>query len=74
MNTGNVDQIDEINIEEITYLNCAIRVQKNYNYEEPILLQNPQYIQLMKSRKIMSRIHLFVEKRQRWRIFLLLYR
>lgn len=34
-------------IEDIKYSNCKIRVTKNYCYEEPALLKNPDYLLLL---------------------------
>ena len=39
-------------------------MEKNYNYEEPILLQNPQYIQLMKLTQKLSQKYKYLENIQ----------
>lgn len=47
--------IEEDEIKTIEYRNCMIRVSKNYTYEEPKLLENPDYNYLFDITKRLSR-------------------
>lgn len=47
--------IEEDEIKTIEYRNCMIRVAKNYTYEEPKLLENPDYNYLFDITKRLSR-------------------
>jgi exoribonuclease R len=40
---------------EVKYKNCIIRVFKNYVYEEPDLLKNPNYVTLFENVKMLSK-------------------
>ena len=40
---------------ETTYKNCVIKVFKNYVYEEPDLLKNPNYVTLFENVKMLSK-------------------
>jgi exoribonuclease R len=46
--------IKDDNIFDIKYKNCLIKVNKNFYYEQPELLNNNNYINLMKFNKIIS--------------------
>jgi exoribonuclease R len=45
---------------EIKYSNCMIKVYKNYSYEEPNLLINPNYIKLMDTTKKLSKKYKYI--------------
>lgn len=45
---------------KIQYSNCAIKVAKNYVYEEPTLLQNPDYLSLLNSVKLLSKKYKYI--------------
>jgi exoribonuclease R len=47
--------IEEDKIKSIEYKNCMIRVAKNYTYEEPKLLENPDYNYLFDVTKRLSK-------------------
>ena len=47
--------IEEDEIKNIEYKNCMIRVTKNYTYEEPKLLENPDYNYLFDVTKRLSK-------------------
>jgi exoribonuclease R len=47
--------IEEDEIKNIDYKNCMIRVTKNYTYEEPKLLENPDYNYLFDVTKRLSK-------------------
>lgn len=47
--------IEEDEIKSIEYTNCMIRVIKNYAYEEPKLLENPEYNYLFNVTKRLSK-------------------
>ena len=48
------------NITEIKYANCMIRIHKNYNYEEPELLNNYKYNQLFNVTKELSKKYKYI--------------
>ena len=45
---------------QIKYSNCMIKVYKNYSYEEPSLLINPNYIKLMETTKKLSKKYKYI--------------
>jgi exoribonuclease R len=45
---------------QIKYSNCMIKVYKNYSYEEPSLLINPNYIKLMDTTKKLSKKYKYI--------------
>jgi exoribonuclease R len=45
---------------QIKYSNCMIKVHKNYSYEEPSLLINPNYIKLMDTTKKLSKKYKYI--------------
>lgn len=45
---------------ETTYKNCIIRVFKNYVYEEAELLKNPNYIALIETVRVMSKLFKYI--------------
>jgi exoribonuclease R len=47
--------IEDDEVKSIEYKNCMIRVIKNYAYEEPKLLENPEYIYLFDVTKRLSK-------------------
>jgi exoribonuclease R len=49
-------------IHDIQYINCKIKVTKNYCYEEPKLLMNPQYTNLLEVAKGLSRNYKYINK------------
>lgn len=44
-----------LDIVDIKYSNCKVRVQKNFAYEEPLLLGNPHYQELLETTQKMSK-------------------
>jgi len=52
--------IQENEIIQIKYSNCMIKVHKNYSYEEPSLLINPNYIKLMDTTKKISKKYKYI--------------
>lgn len=51
---------DVSEIQSINYVNCKIRVSKNYCYEEPSLLQNPVYIDLLNTGKMLLKRYKYI--------------
>jgi exoribonuclease R len=47
---------------KISYSNCLIKVSKNYIYEEPALLNNPNYKDLLQFTHILSNNHKYIHK------------
>jgi hypothetical protein len=45
---------------DIKYSNCMIKVHRNYSYEEPDLLANPNYIKLMEVTKQISKKYKYI--------------
>ena len=57
MKTNDHDKMDII---DIKYSNCKIKVHKNFCYEEPELLSNFNYIQLVESTRSLSRTFKYI--------------
>ena len=53
-----IDANDEI--VDITYSNSKIKVYKNYSYEEPALLSNPNYLMLMNVTKTLCKKYKYI--------------
>ena len=48
-------------IADIKYSNCAIRVKKNYSYEEPSLLMSGNYQQLMEVTELLAKKYKYIK-------------